>query len=79
MTTTDKVVLGALGALLAYETWTLVNNERDDTISETLWRASRRPLVPFALGCVVSHFVWQSQDVYDRLGDKVADTLGVKA
>lgn len=65
MTTTDKVVMGSVAALLIYEGYTLVNNERDDTISETVWRASRRPLVPFALGFLLSHFVWQSQDVYD--------------
>lgn len=65
-TSTDKVLLGATAALLVYEAWTLVNSEAKDTISERTWRASaKRPLVPFLLGALMGHLIWQSQDVYD--------------
>lgn len=49
------LVVGALG----YELVALVNRQPGDTISEIVWRASRRPLLPFALGMVMGHFVWQ--------------------
>lgn len=65
-TSTDKVILGATAALLVYEAWTLINSRPKDTISERTWKASaKRPLIPFMLGAIASHFVWQSQDVYD--------------
>lgn len=64
--TTSKVVTTATLGLLIYEGYTLINKDPEDTISETLWKEMRRPLIPFALGALVSHFVWQSQDVYDR-------------
>lgn len=67
MSKTGKVVALAGLGLLAWEGWTLVNKSPDDTISETLWRQMHRPLIPFAIGALASHFVWQSQDVYDRL------------
>lgn len=70
MKTTGKVVVGAAGLLLAYEAYTLSNKDEDDTISEFFWSVMRRPLVPFALGGLVMHFVWQSQDVYDALATK---------
>lgn len=64
---TGKVVVAAGALLLGYEAWTLANRHKGDTISEFLWRTMRRPLVPFALGALAAHFVWQSQDVYDKL------------
>jgi hypothetical protein len=76
--TTDKVWIGAIGGLLLYEGWTLANERRGDTLSESVWRhISRRPLVPFALGALVAHFVWQSQEVYDEELRK--ELLGTKA
>lgn len=36
--------------VLAYEGFTLVNKEPKDTISETLWKLSNRPLVPWLFG-----------------------------
>ncbi len=66
-TSTDSVVLAAIGALVVYEGYTLFNAKPKDTISERVWKVSaRRPLIPFLLGGLVAHFVWQSQDVYDR-------------
>jgi hypothetical protein len=62
---TGKVVVAAGLALLGWEGWTLANKHKGDTISEFLWRSMRRPLIPFALGALVAHFVWQSQDVYE--------------
>jgi len=40
----------ALSLLLLYEGWTLVNNYRDDTLSEAMWRFSKRPMVPWLFG-----------------------------
>jgi len=62
---TSTVVSVAILGLLAYEMYTLVNSKPKDTISESMWRASKRPLVPFALGMLTGHFVWQGQDVYE--------------
>lgn len=58
MNLTDKVVVGAIALLLIYEGWTLINGVRGDTISETVWRASQRPLVPFLVGLLCGHFFW---------------------
>lgn len=69
-TSTDKVVLGAFALLLGYEAYTLINKKPKDTISERVWKASaKRPLIPFVLGALAAHFVWQSQDVYDSYRD----------
>lgn len=70
MKTTGKVVVGLGAVALAYEAYTLANKEEDDTISEFIWSVMRRPLVPFVIGTLVGHFVWQSQDVYDVLAEK---------
>lgn len=40
----------ALSALLLYEGWTLINNYKDDTLSESIWRFSKRPMVPWLFG-----------------------------
>jgi len=65
--TTDKVWVGVIGGLIIYEVYTLVNNKKGDTLSESAWRSlPRRPLVPFSLGMLLGHFVWQNQDVYDK-------------
>jgi hypothetical protein len=59
MSLTDKVVLGSIGVLLAYEAWTLFNGISGDTISESVWRvAATRPLVPFLAGMLCGHFFW---------------------
>jgi hypothetical protein len=60
MSLTDKVILGAVVVLLAYEGWTLINSTPGDTISESIWRiAASRPLVPFLVGFLCGHFFWQ--------------------
>lgn len=70
MKTTGKVVVGLSAAALLYEGYTLMNGEKEDTISEFAWPAVRRPVVAFALGAIVAHFVWQSQDVYDAITER---------
>jgi hypothetical protein len=35
---------------LAYEGWTLINRYAQDTLSESVWRLSKRPLVPWLFG-----------------------------
>jgi len=58
--TTDKVFLGLVGALAAYELYTLSNECEGDTISEIVWTATaKRPLLPFAAGVLCGHFFWQ--------------------
>jgi len=39
-----------LSALLAWESWTLVNKYPHDTISEIIWGFADRPMVPFIFG-----------------------------
>lgn len=66
MNLTGKVWLGIIGSGLAYEAYTLLNKEKEDTLSEEFWRvAYRRPLIPFGLGMLVGHFVWQSDKLYE--------------
>lgn len=36
--------------LLAYEAYTLVNKDKNDTISESIWRYAKRPMFPFLFG-----------------------------
>lgn len=45
-------------ALFAYETLALGNHREGDTISEIIWRISKRPLVPFGFGFLMGHFFW---------------------
>lgn len=71
--TTGKVVTAAGVGLLIYEGIVLANKEEGDTISEFFWSLMRRPIVPFALGGLTMHFVWQSQDVYDSYAEKALD------
>ena len=67
MNPTDIAVLIAVGCLLGWEAWTLANRRAGDTISESVWRARRRPLIPFLGGMLASHFFWQAQDCLEAL------------
>jgi hypothetical protein len=49
---------GLVGALLLYEGVALWTVAPGDTISEIVWEASRRPLVPFLAGLLCGHFFW---------------------
>jgi hypothetical protein len=50
-----------LGLLVLYEAYSLANRIPGDTLSEAVWRAIyRRPLIPFLMGVVMGHFVWQA-------------------
>lgn len=70
-TKTDWAWVIAGAGLLAYEAYALANKEEKDTLSERVWRASaKRPLIPFIIGALASHFIWQSQDVYDSYRDE---------
>ncbi len=42
--------LSLVAVLLAYEAWALVNKYPSDTLSESVWRYSRRPLIPLVFG-----------------------------
>ena len=39
-----------IAVILAYEAWTLINSDPHDTLSESVWRLSVRPLVPWLFG-----------------------------
>lgn len=67
MVTANVAWLTGLGLLLAYEIVALVNHRSGDTLSEAFWRASRRPLIVFALGMVVGHFVWVPQECLEAI------------
>lgn len=58
------ILYGGIALLLAYEYYALKTTQSGDTISEIIWKMSKRPLVPFALGMLAGHFVWQSQSIY---------------
>lgn len=51
-------------ALGLYEGWTLVNKYREDTISETIWEYSKRPMVVVLFGIALG---WAAGSGY--LGD----------
>lgn len=44
--------------LLIYELWALHVGD-GSTISEIVWRASTRPILPFTFGVLMGHFFWQ--------------------
>jgi hypothetical protein len=50
--------------LVAFESWTLINKYRQDSISETLWEYAKRPLVPMLFGITLG---WGAGSGY--LGD----------
>ena len=60
MNNTDYMVLGVIALLLLWEGYTLLNTTPDDTISASVWKVSKRPLVPFLVGMLCGHFFWQS-------------------
>jgi hypothetical protein len=50
----------AIVGLLVYEAYTLVNRTPGDTLSEAVWDIIYdRPLIPFLMGMIIGHFVWQ--------------------
>ena len=55
-------------ALLAFETWTLVNEYAGDTISEVVWALNKRPVVPFAFGLAAASLL---SDVIPHTGKGV--------
>jgi hypothetical protein len=57
-----RTALLILGAALVYELVALDNHTDGDTWSELVWAASSRPLIPFTLGLLAGHLVWQRTD-----------------
>ena len=71
---TNKVWIGSIGAMLAYEIYTLANKEENDTLSESVWRTfAKVPIASFGLGLLAGHFVWQSSTLYERLRQEKED------
>ena len=54
-----RIFLLLVLALFIYEGIALMNAAPGDTISEIMWAASQRPLIPFAFGVLCGHFFWQ--------------------
>lgn len=52
------VLLAGVVLLFVYECWAAATHTPGDTISEIVWRASRRPIVPFAFGVLMGHLFW---------------------
>jgi hypothetical protein len=48
-----------IGLVIVYEIWAMVNSKPDDTISQMVWRACKRPVVPFLFGLLMGHFFWR--------------------
>ena len=44
--------------IFVYEFWSAANHRPGDTISEIVWRASKKPILPFAFGLLMGHFFW---------------------
>lgn len=44
--------------LLIYEIYAIKSSKKGDTISEGIWSASKRPIIPFIFGVVMGHFFW---------------------
>lgn len=58
----QRVFLALLGGALVYEVIALRNKTQGDTISEIVWTAAKRPIVPFACGAICGHFFWQRHE-----------------
>lgn len=56
-----------VGLLLLYEGYALWNKTPGDTLSEAIWRLSRRPFLPFVVGVLCGHFFWQAQDCLEAM------------
>lgn len=62
------ILLCLLAGLGVYELVAL-KQSRGFTISELFWHAAyKHPLLPFALGLLCGHFVWQSTRCAELLG-----------
>lgn len=52
-------ILVAIISLLGLETWTLTNNEKDDTISEVIQSTPHKWIfIPFLMGFLMGHWFW---------------------
>ena len=57
--TPDQAWTVGILLLLLYEAYALSNTIPGDTLSESVWKASRRPIVPLLAGLLAGHFFWQ--------------------
>lgn len=52
-------ILTAIIALLGLEAWTLVNDTKDDTISEVIQSYAKRwPILSVLAGILIGHWFW---------------------
>lgn len=50
--------------LALFEAYTIVNHYPEDTLSESVWRLSARPLVPFLFGMATYWALQQTSNIY---------------
>lgn len=55
------VWLCAIGALLVYELWSVLNSSPGDTLSEAVWKYGQHPMVGLAVGVLIGHFFWRGK------------------
>ena len=56
---TGLVLVGLLAAVGVWDVWLATNAKKGDTISEvTTTFAHKHPMLPFALGVVIGHWLW---------------------
>lgn len=66
--TTEIGIIIALAFILALEILSLVNERKNDTISEVTWRIIfRKPFVPFLAGFLCGHLFWPSERCREEL------------
>lgn len=64
---TDKVLLGTIGALIAYEGYTLINKDKADTLSERIRKAARKRIyLTFFAGLLCGHWFWPLPEDADK-------------
>lgn len=52
-------IIAAIISLLGLETWTLANDQKEDTISEVIQtHAYKRIFIPFLFGFLMGHWFW---------------------
>jgi hypothetical protein len=61
-TATGLLAIGILA--LALEVWTFLNKKPHDTISETVWKSFRLPLIPLLVGILLGHFFFPPRSTY---------------
>lgn len=53
----------AIAGLLIYEIWAIATHKKGETLSEAMWRWSKKyPYVPFFVGLLMGHLFWKKNE-----------------